>query len=103
MYPQAVSAPSSTTTPPSTARSQAATFLYEYLDCLQLAAKLNLPVSWVREHVRSRTPDPIPHIKLGKYVRFLWCSPELEAWLKRRMVAGHGSTMVQTSGKERIQ
>jgi hypothetical protein len=31
--------------------------------------------------------DPIPHLRLGRYIRFRWGSPELEAWLKRRLFA----------------
>ncbi len=103
MYSGAAITPSSTKTPSSNEGTSAPNCQHEYLDSVQFAARLNVPPSWVREHVRSRTSDPIPHLKLGKYVRFLWGSPALEAWLKRRMVAGHDSTMVQTSGKERIQ
>lgn len=76
---------------------------YEVLDPRQLAARLNVPETWVREHTRKRTIDPIPHTKLGKYCRYWWGSPQLEAWLKRRMVGAHVSTVVRSSGKERIQ
>jgi hypothetical protein len=58
----------------------------EFLTCKQLAQRWNLPESWVREHVRDRVTDPIPHIQFGKYVRFLWGSPELHAWLSRHQV-----------------
>jgi hypothetical protein len=75
---------------------------FEVLDAPQLAARLNVPETWVREHVRKRTSDPIPHLKLGKYCRFLWGSPELEAWLENRMVVAH-NRVVRSSGKERIQ
>lgn len=75
---------------------------FEVLDAPQLAVRLNVPETWVREHVRNRTTDPIPHLKLGKYCRFLWGSPELEAWLERRMVVAH-NRVVRSSGKERIQ
>ena len=54
------------------------------IDSAELAKRLNLPESWVRDQVRSRAVDPIPHKKFGKYVRFVWGSPELEKWLKRR-------------------
>ena len=76
---------------------------YEVLDSAQFAARLNVPVTWVREHVRKRTNDPIPHLKLGKYCRFLWGSPELEAWLESRMVVAHDNRVVRSSGKEFIQ
>lgn len=61
-------------------------FRYESLTSEQLADRLNVPPSWVRDQVRARAEDPLPHIQLGKYVRFLWGSPELEAWLRRRMI-----------------
>ena len=46
------------------------------LDAHEVADRLNVPVSWVRESVRS---EAIPHIRLGRYARFDW--PEVEAWL----------------------
>ncbi len=59
---------------------------YEIIDSVELAQRWVLPVSWVREHVRSRVTDPIPHIRFGRYVRFRWGSPELEGWLAEHMV-----------------
>ena len=76
---------------------------YEIIDSRQFAARLNVPETWVREHTRKRTKDQIPHLKLGKYCRFLWGSPELEAWLESRMVVAHDNRVVRSSGKERIQ
>lgn len=57
---------------------------YEFIDSKALADRWHLPESWVREHVRSRNTDPIPHVRFGKYVRFRWGSPDLEAWAKQR-------------------
>ena len=39
--------------------------------------------------VRARSEDPLPHVNLGKYVRFLWGSPALELWIRRRVVVGN--------------
>ena len=36
----------------------------------EVAGLLNVPVSWVYEKTRSRGLQRIPHLKLGKYVRF---------------------------------
>ena len=36
----------------------------------ELAAQLNVPPSWIYNHTRLRTIQRIPHLKLGKYVRF---------------------------------
>jgi hypothetical protein len=63
----------------------------EFIDSKELAQRWCLPESWVRERVRTRSTDPLPHIKFGKYTRFRWGSPELEAWAERRLV-GSDST-----------
>jgi len=58
----------------------------QLIDSAQLAARWQVPESWVRNHTRSRTAkeDRIPCIRLGRYVRFRWGSPELEMWLAKR-------------------
>jgi hypothetical protein len=52
----------------------------------ELAAKLNVPVSWIREKTRQRARmrdrDPLPTVRLGKYVRFDW--DQIQNWLKRQ-------------------
>ena len=52
----------------------------------QLAERLAVPVSWVREktreRARTRDADPLPMVKLGKYCRFRW--GDVEAWLGRQ-------------------
>ncbi len=58
----------------------------EIIDSPELAKRWNLPVTWVREHVRTRYSDPIPHLEFGRYVRFRWGSPELDAWLMKKTV-----------------
>jgi hypothetical protein len=72
------------------------------MDSDELAAVLNVPVSWVREQTRSRAVDPIPHLRLGKYVRFIWSSAELQDWIARKLVTGIGETN-RYSGKDVIQ
>ena len=47
--------------------------LFELLTVDDVAALLRVSKSWVYEHTRSRgTPrsDRLPHVKIGKYVRF---------------------------------
>jgi hypothetical protein len=73
---------------------------YEFLDSAQLAARLNISESWVREQVRTRATEPIPHMQFGKYIRFRWGSPELETWAERRMVSDNNRTVGRTQGKE---
>ncbi len=57
---------------------------FELIDASELAMRWRLPESWIREQTRSRCVDPIPHLRLGRYVRFEWGSPELAAWLTKR-------------------
>jgi len=56
----------------------------EIIESGELAKRLNLPESWVRDQVRSRAADPIPHLRFGRYVRFEWPHPDLIQWLERR-------------------
>ena len=63
----------------------ASTFPYEVLTTAELAERLKVKESWVVDQSkRSRTGDPIPIFRLGKHRRYLWGSPELNAWLRRR-------------------
>jgi predicted DNA-binding transcriptional regulator AlpA len=51
----------------------------------ELAERLKVEVSWVYENTRKRASvrkaDPLPSIRMGKYLRFYW--PEIEKWLER--------------------
>ena len=76
---------------------------FEYIDCKELAVRWNLPESWIRDQVRRRSADPLPHIRFGKYVRFRWGSPELEEWAERRIVRSHNSRVGRAQRKETIQ
>jgi predicted DNA-binding transcriptional regulator AlpA len=42
----------------------------ELLTVHDVAALLQVPVSWVYEHTRRSAPDALPVMKVGKYVRF---------------------------------
>lgn len=57
---------------------------YEVLDALELAKRWCVPPSWVREQTRQRAVDPIPCVRLGRYVRFEWGSPKLAQWWEKR-------------------
>jgi hypothetical protein len=54
----------------------------------ELAERWALPLSWLREACRSRCPDPLPCVRLGRYVRVDLTDPALVEWLNRRRVAG---------------
>jgi len=73
---------------------------YEFIDSKELALRWALPESWIREQVRARSADPPPHIRFGKYVRFRWGSPELEAWASRRIVSSSNRVEGRALGKE---
>jgi excisionase family DNA binding protein len=47
------------------------------LDANEIAERLGVPVSWVRESARS---GAMPHIRLGRYVRFDLA--DVEEWLQ---------------------
>jgi hypothetical protein len=58
----------------------------EIIDSSELAARWRVPVSWIRNRTRARTPreERIPCIRLGRYVRFEWGSPQLSQWLAKK-------------------
>ena len=60
----------------------------EVIDSVELAKRLNVPETWVRSHTNpKRTDDPIPHFRLGRYVRFPWGSEQLVEWLNRQLAS----------------
>jgi hypothetical protein len=60
----------------------------EVIDSAELAKRLNVPETWVRSRTNlKRTNDPIPHFRLGRYVRFPWGSEQLLGWLNRQLVS----------------
>jgi hypothetical protein len=63
----------------------------QVIDSTELAKRLSVPESWVRSRTnRKRTSDPIPHYRLGRYVRFNWGSAELHGRLDRQLVSANG-------------
>jgi predicted DNA-binding transcriptional regulator AlpA len=73
---------------------------YEFINPKTLAQRWCLPETWIYEQVRSRSTDPLPHVRFGKYVRFRWGSPELEEWAQRRK---SGPSSSKTQRTKRIQ
>jgi excisionase family DNA binding protein len=45
-------------------------FLLELLTLEEIASALRVSPSWVYERVRKRGKDKMPHLKVGKYLRF---------------------------------
>jgi excisionase family DNA binding protein len=52
----------------------------------EVAARLKVAVSWIydqtRRRGRVRNADPLPHRKMGRYLRFSWS--EVMEWLNRQ-------------------
>lgn len=46
----------------------------------EVAARLKVPVSWVYEKSRTRCPNPIPCLRIGRYIRFDWT--KILEWLE---------------------
>ena len=42
----------------------------ELLTVAEVARMFKVPVSWVYERCREGATNPLPHLKLGKYLRF---------------------------------
>jgi hypothetical protein len=59
----------------------------QLLDADAAGVLLSVPASWLRAEARK---DRIPHVRLGRYVRFE--APELEAWWRARRRGPHGRT-----------
>jgi predicted DNA-binding transcriptional regulator AlpA len=64
----------------------AAVVSMEILTPQQLAERLQVKPSWIYEQTRNRSgvrnPDPLPHIKMGLYLRFDW--RDVLEWLERQ-------------------
>lgn len=54
-------------------------FENELLTVSEVASALKVPVSWIYERTRRSGAERIPHIKLGKYLRFRWSA--VREWL----------------------
>jgi excisionase family DNA binding protein len=53
------------------------------LDAAELAERLNVPKNWPLEQARAGN---IPHVRLGRYVRFEWS--DIEEWLASQKTGG---------------
>jgi excisionase family DNA binding protein len=60
-----------------------------WLTVQEAAELLRVPVSWLYERTRTNS---VPHIKLGKYLRF--DRDELNAWLEELKRDGRGSLSI---------
>ena len=81
------------------------THCQEIITAQELAKRWGLPVTWIYAQTRSRIKDAIPHLRFGKYIKFAWDSPELEAWFQRRMSTYSGSRnrLSQTASRKSFE
>jgi excisionase family DNA binding protein len=54
----------------------------ELMTVSEIAAFLKVPISWIYERTRRRGIERLPHVKLGKYLRF--SMPEIKEWLRNQ-------------------
>ena len=58
----------------------------DILTVQELAARLKVRPTWVYEHLRQRDENPLPVIRVGKYLRFSWVN--VCSWLQSRQTVG---------------
>lgn len=52
----------------------------QLLTVAEVATALKVPISWIYERTRRSGGERIPHIRLGKYLRFRWSA--VREWLE---------------------
>jgi excisionase family DNA binding protein len=51
-----------------------------------IAERLKVSERWVYEKTRARCQNPLPAIRIGRYLRFYWL--DVAAWLQRQSSGG---------------
>jgi excisionase family DNA binding protein len=54
----------------------------QILTLSELAERLKVSERWVYEKTRRRSQNPLPTIRIGRYLRFNWIS--VSAWLRQQ-------------------
>jgi excisionase family DNA binding protein len=62
----------------------------ELLTIQEIADKLKVPISWIYARTRKRSNDNIPHIRIGKYLRFE--EAEVTTWLQSQREGYSGTS-----------
>jgi hypothetical protein len=55
---------------------------FEVIDGKVLAERWRVTPAWIRKQCVV-AENCLPHLKLGRYVRFLWGSPDLCKWMEK--------------------
>src|SRR5467141_1232205 len=58
----------------------------QILTLTELAERLKVSERWVYEKSRRRCQNPLPVIRIGRYLRFNWL--EVSVWLHRQSIGG---------------
>jgi excisionase family DNA binding protein len=66
----------------------------------EVAARLKVPESWVYEKTRARCRNPIPCLRLGRYVRFDWNA--VITWLTAASTEEQNAARTSISAKRRL-
>ena len=53
----------------------------QILTLVEIADRLKVSQRWVYEKTRNRCQDPLPVIRIGRYLRFNWL--DVSVWLQR--------------------
>ena len=62
---------------------------HRFLTVPEVAALLQVPVSWVYGRLRERSTEPLPGYRVGKYWRFR--EPEVVAWVRSHKRRSHAA------------
>jgi len=62
----------------------------------ELAEYLGVAKTWIYDRTRDQGPERIPHVKLGKYVRFNPESVEFQGWVSNHVVGAETQQDFQT-------
>ncbi len=81
-------APDASSTSPPTIATESAAPVDRLLNADEVAARLAVPVSWVRESSRSGV---LPSRRLGRYVRYSWV--DVAAWLDEQRCGGRSTRL----------
>ena len=69
----------------------------------QLSDFLDVPRTWIYDRTREHGPETIPHIKLGKYVRFNPESLDFKNWLSAHVVGSDTQLVLQASETKHLK
>jgi predicted DNA-binding transcriptional regulator AlpA len=61
----------------------------QILTLSEVSARLKVSERWVYEKTRHRCQNPLPVIRIGRYLRFLW--GDVSAWMRQHSNSGRAA------------